>query len=279
MLSHLWIVPIAALALTQTAVIVTSVYLHRALAHRAISVHPIASLLARTVVWLTTGQRPREWVAVHRKHHAFTDRPGDPHSPRLVGIWRIQLLNVVYYVRESRKPETVDRFAADIAETRLDRVVFSRGWLGIGIGIAALCLVLGIVPGLIVAAAHAVMFVFVIGPLINGLGHWRGTQNFPNTAYNCRTLAWMTGGESLHNNHHAHPRAPRFSMARLEFDPSWPVIRVLASLRLVVITATPVRIPAERRPDRVMRVAFPVIEAPGSNDDAGAVVALRDPTA
>ena len=69
------------------------------------------------------------------------------------------------------------------------------------------------------------LYVFVLAPLINGLGHWRGAQNFPNTAYNLRILAWVTGGESLHNNHHAHPRAPKFSVRRLEFDPSWPVIR------------------------------------------------------
>ena len=81
---------------------------------------------------------------------------------------------------------------------------------------------------------------FVVAPLINGLGHWRGAQNFANTAYNSRALAWLTGGESLHNNHHAHPRAPKFSMRRLEFDPSWVVIRALAAVGLVEILGAPV---------------------------------------
>jgi stearoyl-CoA desaturase (delta-9 desaturase) len=91
---------------------------------------------------------------------------------------------------------------------------------------------------------HALLFVFVTGPLINGLGHWTGGQNFENTAYNSRVLAWMTGGESLHNNHHAYPRSPKFSLRRSELDPSWLAIRLLAALRLVAIVMPP--IPAAR---------------------------------
>jgi stearoyl-CoA desaturase (delta-9 desaturase) len=89
-----WVIPLAALGLTQAAVLATSIYLHRALAHRSLRVHPIADTLFRTLLWLTTGQRRQQWVAVHRKHHHFTDRDGDPHSPRLLGLWRVQLFNV-----------------------------------------------------------------------------------------------------------------------------------------------------------------------------------------
>ncbi|HEY2996582.1 MAG TPA: fatty acid desaturase, partial [Methylomirabilota bacterium] len=188
------------------------------------------------VLWLTTGQDRREWVAVHRKHHAFTDRDGDPHSPLLRGFWHVLFLNAYYYAREARNPVTIRRFAADIRQDRLDRTVFSRGWSGLALGTALLCLILGLGPGLLAAGVHAVLYVFVVAPLINGLGHWRGAKNFGNTAYNSRVLAWITGGESLHNNHHAHPRSPRFSARRLEFDPSWVVIRALAAVRLVVIT-------------------------------------------
>jgi stearoyl-CoA desaturase (delta-9 desaturase) len=232
---HIWIVPLVAVAITQVAVIATSIYLHRALAHRALLVHPLADVFFRILLWLTTGQRRREWVAVHRKHHTFTDREGDPHSPRLLGVWRVQLLNVYYYVREGRNPETIEKFAPDIPEDRLDRAVFSWGVVGLGLGTALLCLVLGIGAGLLAGLAHALLYVFVLAPLINALGHWRGTQNFQNTAYNWRVLAWVTGGESLHNNHHAHPRAPKFSMGRFEFDPSWLVIRAFAAVKLLVI--------------------------------------------
>jgi stearoyl-CoA desaturase (Delta-9 desaturase) len=239
-----WIVPLVAVALTQIAAVATSTYLHRALAHRSLTVHPIADVLFRTVLWLTTGQDRREWVAVHRKHHAFTDREGDPHSPLLRGFWHVQFLNAYYYAREARHAETIRRFAADIRPDRLDRAIFSRGWTGLALGTALLCLILGLGPGLVAAGLHAVLYVFVLAPLINGLGHWRGAKNFSNTAYNSRVLAWLTGGESLHNNHHAHPRSPRFSASRLEFDPSWVVIRMLAVIRLVGITGTPIPRPA-----------------------------------
>jgi stearoyl-CoA desaturase (delta-9 desaturase) len=236
------------LALTQLAVIVTSIYLHRGLAHRALVVHPVADVLFRTVLWLTTGQRRQEWVAVHRKHHTFTDRPGDPHSPRLLGFWRVQLLNAYYYAREARNPETLRTFAPDIPPDRWDRVLFSRGVTGPVIGVGLLCSILGVVPGLIVGLGHAVLYVLVFAPLINGLGHWRGGQTFANSAYNWRLLAWVTGGEALHNNHHAYPRAPKFSARRLEFDPSWLAIRALVLARLIVIVGPMIGLPRGSEP-------------------------------
>jgi stearoyl-CoA desaturase (Delta-9 desaturase) len=238
----LWLAPVFAVALTQAAVLATSIYLHRVLAHRSLTVSAPVDLLLRGVLWLTTGQRRQDWVAVHRKHHAFTDRPGDPHSPQLLGFWRVQLWNVYYYVREVRTPGLVQKFAPDVTADRWDRVLFSHGLLGLGVGLGLLVLLLGVGPGLLVGFAHAVLYVFVAAPLINGLGHWRGAQNFANTAYNSRVLAWLTGGESLHNNHHAHPRAPKFSMRRLEFDPSWLVIRALVALRLAVVVGAPVSV-------------------------------------
>ena len=239
---HFLVVPFVAVMLAQIASVATSVYLHRGLAHRSLRLHPIADVCFRAVLWLTTGQSRQEWVAVHRKHHAFTDREGDPHSPRLLGVWRIQFLNIYYYLREARNVETIRRFAPDILVDWWDRAFFSWGLSGLGLGIALLCLTLGLWAGLAAALLHAILYVAVIAPLINGLGHWRGAQNFANTAYNWRLLAWVTGGESLHNNHHAHPRAPKFSMRRFEFDPSWLVIRCLARCGLVEILGAPVRL-------------------------------------
>jgi stearoyl-CoA desaturase (Delta-9 desaturase) len=233
--SEVGLIVLIALALTQVAVIATSIYLHRGLAHGSLAIHPITGLFFRGLLWLTTGQRRQEWVAVHRKHHAFTDREGDPHSPRLLGFWRVQLLNVYYYIREAKNPDTIRRFAPDIQADWLDRRVFCRGWVGMALGTALSCLVFGLWVGLLAMALHAILYVFLLAPLINGLGHWRGGQNFDNTAYNSRVLAWVTGGESLHNNHHALPRAPKFSVRAWECDPSWLVIRTLAAMRLLVV--------------------------------------------
>jgi stearoyl-CoA desaturase (Delta-9 desaturase) len=235
-----WVVPVVTIVLTQVAVIATSVYLHRALAHRSLHLHPVSDVIFRIVLWLTTGQSRQEWVAVHRKHHTFTDREGDPHSPRLLGFWRVQLFNVAYYMREARNPATLETFAPDLRPDRLDRAIFSHGLLGPGVGLSLLCALIGFWPGLIAGLTHAIIYVFVIAPLINALGHWRGTKNFANTAYNWRVLSWITGGESLHNNHHAHPRSAKFSVRRWEFDPSWLVIRALAAVRLLAIQGTPI---------------------------------------
>jgi stearoyl-CoA desaturase (Delta-9 desaturase) len=236
----LLVVLITSFVLTQIAAGATSIYLHRALAHRSLTLHPFVAVLFRAVLWLLTGQSRQQWVAVHRKHHSFADREGDPHSPRLLGFWKVQLGNVYYYVREARNPDTVRTFAPDLAPDRWERWVFSRGWIGLGLGTALLGLTLGWGPGVLTMLGHGILYVFVLAPLINGLGHWSGGQNFGNTAYNSRVLAWLTGGESLHNNHHAFPRSPKFSVRRSELDPSWIAIRILAALRLVAVVGAPV---------------------------------------
>jgi stearoyl-CoA desaturase (Delta-9 desaturase) len=219
-------------AVIQTAVFSTTIYLHRTATHKALTMHPALEWLFKFALWLTTGLATREWVAVHRKHHAFTDEEGDPHSPALEGFWKVQLGNVFYYMREVKKSDVVERYARDIKEGWWDRHVFERGLLGLTIGTVALCVVLGIGWGLLAAAIHAVMYVFVLSSSINGLCHHVGYRNFDNTATNIRLVALLTGGEGLHNNHHGYPRSPKFSFRRSEFDPAWPVIKLLIALGL-----------------------------------------------
>jgi stearoyl-CoA desaturase (delta-9 desaturase) len=226
---------------TQICSFATSIYLHRALAHKSLSLRPGLALFFRTALWLFTGGSQQQWVAVHRKHHTYTDKEGDPHSPQLLGFWKVQLWNVYYYILEARKPQTIETFAPDLAPDWWERKVFSRGWTGLGAGIVVLSLGLGWWQGLAAMLLHGVLFVFISAPLINGLGHWRGGQNFGNTAYNSRVLAYLTAGESLHNNHHAYPRSPKFSLRRSELDPSWLAIRLLAALHLLSITGPPIK--------------------------------------
>jgi stearoyl-CoA desaturase (delta-9 desaturase) len=231
------------LVVTQAAVIATSVYLHRSLAHRALRLHPLADFFFRCILWISTGQNRREWVAVHRKHHAFTDKEGDPHSPLLLGFWKVQLGNVFYYVREARNPETIARWARDIKDDVWDRLMFNWGTLGAIVGVTLAMLLLGPVWGIAVSITHFVLYVFVLAPAINALGHWWGRKNFlTNSATNIRLLAWLTGGESLHNNHHAFPSSPKFSMRKFEFDPSWVVIKVLLTFRLVQLVGDKVKL-------------------------------------
>jgi stearoyl-CoA desaturase (delta-9 desaturase) len=240
------IIPLVSFVLAQIATAATSIYLHRELAHRSLTLHPLVAVVFRTALWLFTGQSRQQWVAVHRKHHTFADREGDPHSPQVLGFWKVQLGNVYYYVREARNPETVRKFAPDVAPDRWERAVFCRGWTGLGLGTLLLGMGLGWWQGVLAMLGHGVLYVFVLAPLINGLGHWWGSQNFGNTAYNSRALAWLTGGESLHNNHHAFPRSPKFSLRRSELDPSWVAIRILAAFRLVAVVGDPLGTRANR---------------------------------
>ena len=129
---------VAAFVVTQLAIFTTTVYLHRALTHRALTVHPVAAFPCRCVIWMTTGMRPREWVAVHRKHHAATDTADDPHSPLVVGFWRVQLGNVGLYKRAAADDEMMRKYARDIPTDRFDRLAFDYSLVGLGIGITIL---------------------------------------------------------------------------------------------------------------------------------------------
>jgi len=230
--SSLWLTLIVSAILIQVAVFSTTIFLHRSATHRALILHPAVAWCFRLALWLTTGLSTKEWVAVHRKHHAFTDEEGDPHSPALMGFWNVQLGNVFLYVKEAKNKDVIDRYARDIEDDVWDRLFFNHGLYGLGLGIALLCLVLGLWWGLLAAGIHAVMYVFVLSSSINGLCHHVGYKNFDNTATNIRLLALLTGGEGLHNNHHGHPRSPKFSFRPSELDPAWPIIKLLISLGL-----------------------------------------------
>ncbi|HVB34977.1 MAG TPA: fatty acid desaturase [Patescibacteria group bacterium] len=215
----------------------TSIYLHRCLAHRGVQLNRFVAFLMRFELWLGTGIQPKEWVAVHRKHHRHTDVMGDPHSPVLEGLWRILLGNAYYYTREARNPETLAKFAPDIGNDWFDRHVFRYGIIGIVCGIGIFVWLLGPWWGGAAFAVQAATYIF-FNAVINGANHAVGYQNFENTATNLRFVALLTAGEGLHNNHHAYPTSARFSIRRNEFDPSWPVLRLLTWLHL----ARPLRV-------------------------------------
>ena len=218
----------------QVGILATSVYLHRGLTHRGLTVHPALALVLRTFLWVATGMRAREWVAVHRRHHAMTDTAEDPHSPAVLGFWRVQLTNAALYRRVARDGTTVDRYARDLAPDRLDRWFFDHAFLGLGIGIATLCVVLGWPTGLLAAAVHLLWYINT-SAAINAVAHTVGTRPRANSGTNLRWLALLASGEGLHNNHHAAPTSARFSFRWSEPDPGWWVIRVLAAMKLVAV--------------------------------------------
>ena len=220
---------VAAVLVCQFATLLTTVYLHRTLAHRALTLRPAVAGTARVLLWVTTGIRPRQWVAVHRKHHAFTDVDGDPHSPLLEGFATVQFGNVALYRKALRDPSVVARYARDLPPDRWDRLFLDHAVLGLGIGIGLLCLVLGPKAGLLAAGLNTVLYL-LLNAAVNAVGHAFGRRPFANRAGNNQWLAWLTCGEGLHNNHHAAPTSARLALLDREVDPAWWVIRPLVRL-------------------------------------------------
>lgn len=227
---------ICALAVLQIAIFSTTVYLHRYTAHKALTLRPWVRMVFRTLIWLTTGVKPREWAAVHRKHHAFTDVEGDPHSPLLLGLWRVEFTNALLYRRVGRDGVTVERYAKDLPPDRLDRALFDHAFVGLGLGIGILVLALGWEWGLIAAAIHASTYL-LLNAAVNSFGHFYGKQPYENTSHNLQSLAFFVAGEGLHNNHHAAPTSAKLALNQGEIDPGWWLIQLLvkthqATLRL-----------------------------------------------
>ncbi|MDH3754211.1 MAG: fatty acid desaturase [Acidimicrobiia bacterium] len=237
MIANLAIALLIGLTITLIANLATSVYLHRSLSHRALELRQPLPIFFRVTLWLTTGIRPRQWVAVHRKHHAFTDEEGDPHSPIVLGWVRVQLTNVALYRRVANDDVAVRRYAKDFPQTPLDRALLDRALVGLGAGLGLLILLLSIVfdfpfwVPLVAAAFHLVAYLGLSGA-VNAIGHTFGRRRYQNTATNLQWLAWLTFGEGLHNNHHAAPTSARFSLRRWEIDPGWMFIWLAKSVRL-----------------------------------------------
>jgi stearoyl-CoA desaturase (delta-9 desaturase) len=236
------------LAVCQVAIVLTTVFLHRTLSHRAIKMSPALQFACRLLVWITTGIRPRQWVGVHRRHHAFTDVEGDPHSPLLEGFATVQIGNVVLYRRAARDGYTVDRYAKDMPPDRWDRVLFDHALLGLGIGVGLLLAVFRgnwVLAG-IAALTHVVTYL-ALNSAVNAVGHSFGRRPFNGLATNSQWLAWLTAGEGLHSNHHAAPTSARLSMRRREIDPGWWFISVARRLRWLTVRHLEPRISTSAR--------------------------------
>ncbi|HSB85512.1 MAG TPA: fatty acid desaturase [Ilumatobacteraceae bacterium] len=235
-------------AVSFLANVATTVFVHRGLAHKAVTFKRPVTEAFRFLLWITTGIRPRQWVAVHRKHHAFTDVEGDPHSPVLLGWMKVQMSNVSLYRREARNQETINKYAKDLPPTRLDHVLYDHALLGLAIGVGVLVFAFGPVVGLAAAFVH--VNVYLGGSAaVNAIAHHFGRKPYPNGAGNLQWLAFLTAGEGLHNNHHAAPTSARLSHRWFEIDPGWWVVRTLTLFRLAKVRLSELRfVPSERVP-------------------------------
>lgn len=250
MLQTLLIGVVAGFAVSMLANFCTTIFLHRALAHRALTARPELRFVFRVLIWIATGIRPRQWAAVHRKHHAYTDVDGDPHSPVLLGWRAVQMRNVALYRAEANDPATVAKYAKDIPADRWDRILFDRALVGLGLGIALLCAVLGWQAGLVASFVHVNVYL-ATSAAVNAMAHHFGRRPYDDcSATNLQWLAWLTAGEGLHNNHHAAPTSARLSHRRGEFDPGWWAIVLLRRIGLVQVRLNEIVFRSSRRPSK-----------------------------
>ncbi len=236
-----WQVVIYTLVVTHITIASVTIYLHRHQAHRAMDLHPAMSHFFRFWLWLTTGQVTKEWVAIHRKHHAKCETKDDPHSPHAHGIETVFWKGAELYRAESKNTDTLAKFGHGTPNDWVERNVYSRFlWQGV-----ALMLIINVAlfgaAGLTAWAVQMLWIPVTAAGIINGIGHYWGYRNFeaPDASTNITPWGILIGGEELHNNHHTYPTSAKFSVKKYEFDMGWVYISLMQKLGLAKVKKTP----------------------------------------
>jgi stearoyl-CoA desaturase (delta-9 desaturase) len=233
----LWQVTAVTLLLTHITIVSVTVFLHRSQAHRALDLHPVVSHFFRFWLWLTTGMVTREWVAVHRRHHARCETPEDPHSPQILGLRKLLAEGSELYRQAAGDRETLERYGHGTPDDWIERKIYSRfQWQGVGLTLVLDLLLFG-VYGITVWAVQMLWIPFFAAGVVNGVGHYWGYRNFetPDASANIAPWGILIGGEELHNNHHAFPSSARLSSKWWELDIGWLYIRLLGFLGLAKV--------------------------------------------
>jgi stearoyl-CoA desaturase (delta-9 desaturase) len=232
-----WHLVVYTLIVTHITIVSVTVFLHRSQAHRGLELHPAVMHFCRFWLWLTTGMVTKEWVAIHRKHHAKCEREGDPHSPMLFGIWKVLFRGAELYRQESNNAETVAKFGHGTPNDWMEQNVYSKhSVVGIIIMLVLNLSLFGAL-GLTIWAVQMAWIPFWAAGVVNGIGHYWGYRNFasPDTSTNVSPWGIIIGGEELHNNHHAHGTSAKFSNKWYEFDIGWFYISILRIFRLAEV--------------------------------------------
>jgi stearoyl-CoA desaturase (delta-9 desaturase) len=233
---------------------------HRLFTHRSFSTSP-----AMRAVWAILGSAAVEgpvieWVAYHRKHHAFSDRDGDPHSPHVghgkgfLGALRGLFYAHLGWVWFNDEPAEENVYARDLVDDpvvrAIDRtfLVWVLAGLAIpfGLGVALTGQVVGGLTAMLWGGAVRIFLCHHLTFSINSLCHFFGRRRY-DTDDESRNLAWLapfTLGEAWHNNHHAFPTSARHGIGRFEVDFSAMLIWAMERMGLA---RDVVRISPERR--------------------------------
>ncbi len=239
-----WQIVLYTLATTHITIAAVTIFLHRAQAHRALELHPVAAHFFRFWLWLSTGMVTKEWVAIHRKHHAKCETVDDPHSPQTRGIRTVLLRGTELYRAEARNADTLAKYGHGTPDDWIERKLYgSHTVLGIALLMGVDLLLFGAI-GATVWAVQMLWIPVTAAGIVNGIGHWWGYRNFEVTDASTNIVPWgvVIGGEELHNNHHTYPTSAKLSVKRFEFDIGWGYIRALQALGLATVRKTPPRL-------------------------------------
>ncbi|MBW8459134.1 MAG: fatty acid desaturase [Thiobacillus sp.] len=232
-----WGYVLVALGLTHITIAAVTLFLHRSQAHRAIDLHPVVSHFFRFWLWLTSGMVTKEWVAIHRKHHAKCETPEDPHSPQTRGIKKVFWEGSELYRAEAKVVETLEKYGHGTPDDWIERNVYTRHslagvWLMMAINLALFGPL-----GLTIWAVQMAWIPITAAGIINGIGHYWGYRNFASEDASTNILPWgiLIGGEELHNNHHAYGTSARLSNKWYEFDIGWLYIKLMSYVGLTTV--------------------------------------------
>jgi len=236
-----WQILVSALVMTHITIAAVTIYLHRCQAHRSLDLHPIPAHFFRFWLWATTGQVTKEWVSIHRKHHAKCETVEDPHSPVTHGIKTVLTRGAELYRAEAKNQETLKKYGHQTPDDWVERNLYSRfTWQGVGLMMIVDLLLFG-AAGLSVWALQMAWIPITAAGIINGLAHHRGYRNFeaPDASTNISPWGIIIGGEELHNNHHTYPTSAKLSVKPYEFDIGWAYIRAMEMVGLAKVRKTP----------------------------------------
>ncbi len=236
-----WQVVIYTLVTTHITIAAVTIFLHRTQAHRAMDLHAIPSHFFRFWLWIGTGMVTKEWVAIHRKHHAKCETADDPHSPQTRGIDNVLWRGAEMYRAESKNKETIQKFGLGTPDDWIERNLYSRySWQGVGLMLVLNWALFGAI-GTVVWTVQMLWIPITAAGIINGIGHYWGYRNFeaPDASRNISPVGIIIGGEELHNNHHTYPTSARFSVKPYEFDIGWLYITLMQKVGLATVKKVP----------------------------------------
>ena len=222
------------LVVTHITIICVTLFLHRGQAHRAIIFHPMLSHFMRFWLWLTTGMVTKQWVAIHRKHHRYSDIEGDPHTPHVFGFWKVLFKGAFLYNDASKDKVMVDTYGSGTPSDWMEHNIYTpHSRLGIGLLLVFSLIVFGW-WGLLIWGIQMIWIPFWAAGVINGLGHWWGYRNGETKEHSRNIIPWgiVIGGEELHNNHHLSPASPKLSHKWFEFDIGWMWLSIFRFFKL-----------------------------------------------